>query len=70
MRYEEVVELINNYELEVEAIKKELLKLTWYMRGGVSLSEMYNSSQKDRKIIMEIVSENLKTTKESGMPFY
>jgi len=40
------------------------------MRGGVSLNEMYNTSYKDRKIISDIIEDNLKTTKESGLPFY
>jgi hypothetical protein len=40
------------------------------MRGGVSLNEMYNSSHKDRKIMTDIIEDNLKTTKESGLPFY
>ena len=70
MGYEDVIEMIHNYEKEVGAVKQELFKLIWYMRGGVSLTEMYNSSYKDRKIIMEVITDNLKTTKESGMPFF
>jgi|TARA_B100000809_G_scaffold160588_1_gene157981 hypothetical protein len=70
MGYDDVIGLINDYEKEVGAIKQELFKLVWYMRGGVSLNEMYNSSQKDRKIIMDLISDNLKTTKDSGMPFF
>tara|TARA_B100000809_G_C15088720_1_gene512408 strand:- start:348 stop:560 length:213 start_codon:yes stop_codon:yes gene_type:complete len=70
MEYTDVIAMIEGYENEIEAIKKELFKLIWYMRGSVSLSEIYNSSFKDRKIIMDIISENLKTTKESGMPFF
>jgi len=70
MGYEDVIALINGYEKEVGAIKQELLKTVWYMRGGMSLTEAYGTSFKDRKIINEIINENLKTTKDTGMPFF
>jgi hypothetical protein len=70
MGYEDVIALIDNYEKEVGAIKQELLKITWYMRGGITITEAYGTSFKDRKIINEIITENLKTTKDTGMPFF
>lgn len=70
MEYTDVVELIDKYENEIAALKKELFKLTWYMRGGISLSEMYNCSHKDRIIMVEVINDNLKTTKESGLAFF
>lgn len=70
LQYEEVVELIDNYEKQVEAIKKEIYRLAWYMRGGFTLNEMFNTSLKERKIISEIVEDNLKTTKDSGLAFF
>ena len=51
-------------------IKSEILKLCWYMRGGVTIDEGYNLSYEDRSIISDIVKENLETTKKSGMPFF
>ena len=70
MGYDEVVELITNYDTQVKALKKELFKMTWYMRGGVSIGEMYESSRSDRELMAEIIGENLQTTKESGQPFF
>ena len=40
------------------------------MRGGITITEAYGTSFKDRKIINEIITENLKTTKDTGMPFF
>lgn len=70
MDYNEVVALIDDYEKEVRGMKKLLFKFVWSMRGGISLEEMYNSSLHDRKIISEVIDENLKITKESGLPYF
>jgi|TARA_B100000424_G_scaffold266668_1_gene258211 hypothetical protein len=51
-------------------LKFEILKLCWYMRGGVTYNEGFNLSYEDRVIISDIVKENMETTKKSGMPFF
>jgi len=40
------------------------------MRGGISYNDAMLLSVEDRKIISEIVKENLETAKKSGMPFF
>ena len=40
------------------------------MRGGVTYEEAMQMSEADRKIINEIVKDNLETTKKSGLPFF
>jgi hypothetical protein len=54
---------------EARAIKKECLKISWYMRG-LSFSEAVNLSWEEREIVGEIIKENLETTKKSGLPFF
>lgn len=51
------------------AVKKEVLKLCWYMRG-LSYSEGMNLSWDEREIVGEIIKENLETTKKTGLPFF
>jgi len=51
-------------------LKLEIMKLCWYMRGSVSLSEGFELSYEDRSIIGDIVKDNMETTKKSGMPFF
>ncbi len=51
-------------------IRSEVLKLCWYMRGGLTYSEGMNLSSQEREIINAIVKENLETTKKSGLPFF
>lgn len=55
---------------EVEHIKKESLKMTWYMRGGLSYEEAMNLSFKEREMVSEIIKDNLETTKKSKLPFF
>jgi hypothetical protein len=40
------------------------------MRGGISFNEAMLLSFDDRKIINEIIKDNLETSKKSGMPFF
>ena len=54
---------------EARALKKDVMKLCWYMRG-LSYSEGMTLSYEDREIVGEIIKENLETTKKSGLPFF
>jgi hypothetical protein len=57
-------------EKEAMSIRSEVLKLCWYMRGGLSYSEVMNMSSSERDIVNNIIKENLETTKKSGLPFF
>lgn len=62
--------LSEEFEKDTKAIKEELYKICWYMRGSVSISEVYSLTVEDREIIRALIEENLETTKKSGMPFF
>ena len=66
----EILEEVKNMENQQKEIKSEVMKLCWYMRGGMTLDEGYNASYEDRVLVNDIVKENLETTKKSGMPFF
>ena len=51
-------------------IRSEVLKICWYMRGGLTYTEGMNLSSDERGAIGKIVKENLETTKKSGLPFF
>jgi GTPase Era involved in 16S rRNA processing len=40
------------------------------MRGGLNYEEAMYTSTEERKIINEIIKENLETTKNSKLPFF
>ena len=50
-------------------MKKDVLKLCWYMRG-LSYAEVMNMSWEEREIVGEIIKENLETTKKTGLNFF
>ena len=54
---------------EARAVKKDVLKMCWYMRG-LSYAEGMNLSYEEREIIGEIIKENLETTKKTGLNFF
>jgi hypothetical protein len=67
---EQIVGLLNQYEKESKAIKEELLKLCWFMRGGITYDEAFLLSSQEREIIGKIIEDNMETTKKSGLPFF
>ena len=62
--------MIDAMDKETHNIRLDVLKLCWYMRGGITYDEAMQMSESDRRIINEIVKENLETTKKSGLPFF
>lgn len=62
--------LSKDYERDTKALKDELYRICWYMRGSISISESFLLSGEDREIIAKIIEENLKTTKETSLPFF
>lgn len=48
----------------------EIMKICWFMRGGVSYQEALNLSPDDRTIIADLIKDNLETAKKSGQPFF
>jgi hypothetical protein len=51
-------------------IKENAYKLSWYMRGGLDMVDAMNLGHEDREIIRKLIEDNLKTTKDSGLPFF
>jgi hypothetical protein len=40
------------------------------MRGGLSLTEAYETTTEDRQIISDLIKENLETAKKTGRDFW
>jgi hypothetical protein len=67
---EGVQKLLDTMETDSNEIKTSALKLSWYMRGGVSYEDILNMSTHERTQLNEIVKSNLETTKKTNLPFY
>jgi len=66
----EILSEVTKYDNEQKEMKSELLKICWYMRGGVTYEEAHYLTYEDKLLIGDIVKDNLETTRKSGMPFF
>ena len=55
---------------QAKEIRNELLKICWYMRGGVTFEESAALCPQDREMSGKLVKDNLETTKNTGQPFF
>lgn len=67
---EGIDKLVKGYEEDTKAIREELFRLCWFMRGGLSFTEAFLLSPEDREIVAKIIESNLTATKETQMPFF
>lgn len=70
MDLQEILKEVEKLDKESKAIKVDLTKMCWFMRGGITIDDAYYMCQEDRIIISDIIKENLETTKKSGLPFF
>jgi hypothetical protein len=70
MTSDEIEQEVKKLENESKALKKELYKLSWFMRGSLSVEQAFMLDLQDIEIIHEIIKENIETTKETNLPFF
>ena len=64
------LEYVDSIDKEARAIRAGIMKQMWYMRGSITIDEAFMLCHEDREIISEIVSDNLETTKKTGLNFF
>ena len=62
--------MIEQMDKETQNIRLDVLKMCWYMRGGITYEEAMQMSQYEHEIINVIIKENLETTKKTQLPFF
>jgi hypothetical protein len=67
---DQIVAYIDQMEKECNDIRQEALKMSWFMRGGLSYEQALNLSSVERGLLSALIKENLETTKKSGLPFF
>jgi hypothetical protein len=70
MTNEEIQTLVSDMEAESKALRKDLYKMAWFMRGSISIDQAFSMDYEDRAIVSKIIEENLETTKETQLPFF
>jgi hypothetical protein len=67
---DQIAKWVDSLDKESEVIRQEALKMSWYMRGGITYDQALQLSPTERKIVSDLIKENLETTKKSGLPFF
>jgi len=56
-------------ENEIKQIKEGCYRLSWYMRGGITIHQLlYDTDIEDQEVMSNIIKENIENTKNSKMP--
>jgi hypothetical protein len=66
----DIISYLKDFDNETKNLKLELMKICWFMRGGMSWNESLVLSPDERAIVSQLVKENMETTKKSGQPFF
>jgi|TARA_B100001093_G_scaffold420504_1_gene412445 hypothetical protein len=66
----DIVKYLKDLENESKNMKLQIMKICWYMRGGVTWQEALNFSNDERDIAAQLIKDNLETTKKTGQPFF
>jgi hypothetical protein len=67
---DDIAKAVDDMEGEVKQLRSDVLKMCWYMRGGLTYQEALHLSHTERQLINDIIRENLETTKKTRMPFF
>jgi hypothetical protein len=62
--------MIESMDNEARAIRDEALRMMWWMRGGLNYEDAMLLGQVEKEIINQIIKDNMKSTKDSGLPFF
>jgi|TARA_R110001592_G_scaffold3091_2_gene17262 hypothetical protein len=66
----DIMKFLKDYENACKNLKLEIMKICWFMRGGMSWQEALHLSPDERTIVSSLVKENMETTKKTGQPFF
>ena len=62
--------MITTMDTEAADIRREAVRMSWYMRGGMTYEQILNLSWEERVQINDLIKDNLETTKKTNLPFF
>jgi hypothetical protein len=66
---QEIQNKLVGLEKETKRFKEDLFRISWYMRGGVTVNDLLTIySAEDRDFMYSIINENIEATKAAQMP--
>jgi hypothetical protein len=57
-------------EKDCQTIRQEAIKISWFMRGGLTYDQAMALGIQERELVNELIKDNLETTKKTNMPFF
>lgn len=70
MSHDQISKMVDSMEKETTTIREEAIKMSWYMRGGMTYDQVLHLSALERQVVGALIKENLETTKKSGLNFF
>lgn len=70
MNSEEIDALVSQMDQEADSLRRQGIKMSWYMRGGATYEDVMNMSYSERVMLNDLIKENLETTQKSKLPFF
>jgi hypothetical protein len=67
---DQIGRLVDGMDKETNEIRQEAIKISWYMRGGITYDHALQLSVSERKTVSDLIKDNLETTKKTGLPFF
>lgn len=66
----EIEEYLISFEKESKAVRAEILKLSWHMRGGLSYDDGMLLSNQERDLIGSMIQDHVDTTNKTGLNYF
>ncbi len=68
MSNDEIADYLVRLESDILKFKEELFRISWFMRGGVNINDLFDRyTIEDIKILQDIIKENIEATKATQM---
>lgn len=67
---DEIVQELERMEKHANGIREEIIRITWWMRGGVTLDQAMNLTYKEKGIVANLIKGNIEASKKSGTPIF
>ena len=65
---EEISEILEEMALASKALTSIITDICWHMRGSVSWEQAWNLTERQRRVMLNLIKKNIETTQKMRMP--
>ena len=55
---------------QANALRDEIIRITWWMRGGIPYEQAMQLSNKEREMVGRLIKDNTEASKKAGVPIF